>query len=127
MRVESWNVRIEHAYASTLNAIGHISNDLVLRQDATSDNNCRRITLFPHFLDEHFIDLVEAQQPRALVILGHHFALLRRYDYLWWIGSMRQDELEGLTAVLPEEWKQALRVSLSEMLGCLHDAEGTRG
>ncbi len=120
--VEPWSVRIEHAYASTLNIIGHILDDLITQREAKPDDTCRRLILFPHFLNQYFVDLVDAQQPRALVILGHYFALLKRCSHLWWIGNSGEKELEGLTSVLPEDWRYSLLRSLEEMEGRLPDA-----
>ena len=80
---EPWSIRIENMYASTLNVIGHILNDFITQHEAQPVDTCRRLILFPHFLDPYFMDLVEDEQPRALVILGHYFALLKRCKHLW--------------------------------------------
>ena len=122
--IEPWSVRIEHAYASTINIIGHILEDLITQREAQPDDTCRRLILFPHFLDQHFVDLVDARQPRALVILGHYFALLKRCCHLWWVRDAGKEELEGLTGVLPGDWRDDLLGSLEVMEGLLPDAGG---
>ena len=117
--IEPWSVRIEQAYTSTLNVVGHILDDLITQREVQPDDTCRRLILFPHFLDQYFVDLVEAQQPRALVILGHYFALLKRCRHLWWIGDVGTMELEGLVGELREGWRDSLLTSVEEMEGLL--------
>lgn len=120
--VEPWSVRMEQAYDATINVISHILDDLITQREARPDDTCRRLILFPHFLDPYFVDLVAAQQPRALVILGHYFALLKRSCHLWWVGDVGEKELEGLRHALAGDWKDGLFRSLEEMEELLPDA-----
>ena len=113
--LEPWSGRIEQTYASTLNFLDRILDSMIMQKEARTDDTCRRLICFTHFLDEQFIDLVEAQQPRALAILGHYFALLDKFRHVWFIGDAGNKELHELTHVLPEDWKHILLISLAEM------------
>lgn len=71
----------------------------------------RKLTLFPVFADLAFVDLVNAGQPRALVVLAHYFALLISYSHIWWIGGSGRrevlsiaDELEGTPWRAKMDW-----------------------
>lgn len=74
---EDWSPEIEEAYATRLSVIGSIRTSIEAK--ASSNYIYRRIILFPTLVQRQFVVLVEACQPRALVVLGHYFKLLASY------------------------------------------------
>ena len=60
-------------------------------------------------IHKRFVDLVEEQRPRALVILANYFALMAMLRSFWWIGDSGPRELQAIIEVVPEEWQGLLR------------------
>ncbi|UKZ70700.1 uncharacterized protein TrAtP1_011672 [Trichoderma atroviride] len=65
----------------------------------------RRVTIFPFILHDRFITLIEMLSPRALVILGHYFALLSHLDGIWWMSNYPEKEIEAINDSLSSEWQ----------------------
>ena len=63
---------------------------------------CRNLMLFPFVVQSQFIDLIKDQQPRALAVLAHYFALLASFRSVWWIGDTGRKEVQALTTVLSD-------------------------
>ncbi|KAH7014923.1 C6 transcription factor [Ilyonectria destructans] len=66
---------------------------------------CRRLTTFPVLLPDHFITLLERQDPRALVLLAHFFALASYATEFWWIGEVPYREICAIQGHLSPEWQ----------------------
>ncbi|PQE24454.1 C6 finger domain-containing protein [Rutstroemia sp. NJR-2017a BBW] len=93
------------AYQSALTYLGSIHHHPL----ATA----RRFTAFGLQVPKTFIDLVEAKEPRALIIFAHYFALakcltLREDPMFWWIGDTVDREVRGLLGMLGKGWDDIL-------------------
>ncbi|KZF24328.1 hypothetical protein L228DRAFT_94515 [Xylona heveae TC161] len=106
-----WNSDIQRAYETTLSYIGSIHR--AIERDEPSISVCRRLMAFPIRIPKLFIDLVEEQRPRALVILAHFFALTNHVNGIWWLANTPQREIRGVYRALPAEWKHHMHWSLS--------------
>lgn len=103
---EAWSTEVEEAYASTLSYIGSVQS--LIDGGEKPGTVCRILIMFPYLIQKGFIDLVEEQRPRTLVILAHYFALLIRFEYIWFIGDTGSREIRAIQAALPEEWQKLM-------------------
>jgi hypothetical protein len=110
---ERWDEEVQDAYKSTLSYIGSVQ--IAIAAAETSSIILRRLISFPMLIQKQFIDLVAEQQPRALVVLAHYFALLARFSHFWWIGDTGQREILGIQSFLPDEWQHLLEWPLQAM------------
>jgi hypothetical protein len=63
-----------------------------------------RILGFPATVSKRYVQLVEEQQPRALVIMACFFAMTRAVDDVWWLHGIAKKEVTGIMSLLPESW-----------------------
>ena len=63
---------------------------------------------FPGKVPELFLTLLEKNDPRALVITAHFFALLRCVKHLWWLDGIPEREMQGLLTIVPNDWMWAM-------------------
>lgn len=103
---ETWDPEIQAAYESTLSYIGGVWMDMNNHDPPGSIG--KRLIVFPMLVRKRFVDLVEEQQPRALVILAHYFALLATLRGYWWIGDVGHREVRAIADVIPLEWKSMM-------------------
>ncbi|TWU77332.1 hypothetical protein ED733_005322 [Metarhizium rileyi] len=103
---EPWDVDVQDAYLSTLNYIGAIWRAMQDRQPPGSV--VRRLIVFPLFVDNRFVDMVDEKRPRALVIMAHYFALLAMLRGFWWVGDAGPREVRAIAKQLPLAWQGAL-------------------
>ncbi|KAM3078709.1 hypothetical protein ACMFMG_006575 [Clarireedia jacksonii] len=73
----------------------------------------RRFTAFGLQVPKNFIDLIEAKEPRALIIFAHYFALakcltLREDPLFWWVGDTVDREVRGILGMLEKGWDDLL-------------------
>lgn len=69
----------------------------------------RRILAFPNVGESAFLSLLEDKQPRALVILAHILAMMKRLELGWWIFKDVPDyHVRGIAAIVPAEWQWAM-------------------
>ena len=92
----------QEAYEITVSYIGGIW--IAMKGPETSAEIGRRLILFPFVVQSQFIDLIEDQQPRALAVLAHYFALLASFRSVWWIGDTGRREVQALNTVLSGKW-----------------------
>lgn len=111
--VEVWDEEVYEAYRSTLNYIGAIWKAMKNRDPPGGLG--RRLIVFPMLVDKRFVDFVEEQRPRALVILAHYFALLTMMRGFWWVGDAGPREVHAIANQVPAEWQHLLSWPL-EML-----------
>ncbi|KND89422.1 Sterol regulatory element-binding protein ECM22 [Tolypocladium ophioglossoides CBS 100239] len=111
--VEIWDAEVYEAYRSTLNYIGAIWKAVKNRDPPGGIG--RRLIVFPMLVDKRFVDFVEEQRPRALVILAHYFALLPILRGFWWVGDAGPREVRAIADEVPAEWQHLLSWPL-EML-----------
>ncbi|PHH53080.1 hypothetical protein CFIMG_004837RA [Ceratocystis fimbriata CBS 114723] len=75
---------------------------------------------FPASVSKRFVDLIEMRRPRALVLLASFFALLRRFDSIWWLQGVPRREIIGIASLFDRTspwWKHLewpLRIALHE-------------
>lgn len=103
---ESWDSEMEAAYGGAVSFIGGIWKAMNRREPAATVG--RRVVVFPMLVHRRFVDLVEEQRPRALVILAYYFALMAMLRSFWWIGDSGSRELQAIVEVVPEEWQGSL-------------------
>ena len=83
----------------------------------------RRVATMPLKLPKRFLDLVEMQDPRALVLLARNIALLNMIPHVWWLHgasssqSVAETAINGIAAMLPDEWKWAMDWPFRIILG----------
>lgn len=69
----------------------------------------RRILAFPNVGDAALLSLLDDHQPRALVILAHLLAMMKRMEIGWWIFKDVADyHVRGIGAMIPAEWQWAM-------------------
>lgn len=95
------------AYEKTISYVGGIC--IEMDTGGPTLELSRRLLLLPYLVPARFADLLQAEQPRALVIIAHYFALVSRYSGYWWIGATGDREVHALAAVLPLEWQPLMR------------------
>ena len=105
--LELWDNEIDHAYKVAVSYLGSVLIAIASGEETGSDL-CRRIIGFPMLVHPRFVSLVEEEQPRALVILAHYFALVARLRGLWWMGDSGRREVLGIQTVVPGEWQDAM-------------------
>jgi len=108
---EPWDIEFQEAYQSTLNYIGSVQ--IAIAAGEAGMLTLRRLLLFPILVPKKFIDLVAEQRPRALVVLAHYFALIARFEHLWYIGDGGRREVRGIQTVLSAEWNGMMGWPLS--------------
>ncbi|KAG9242502.1 hypothetical protein BJ878DRAFT_425764 [Calycina marina] len=64
----------------------------------------RRVLGFAATVSRRFTELVEAQDPRAMVIVACFFAMTKIVDDAWWLYGVAAREVTGIHTLLPEEW-----------------------
>ncbi|OBT62910.1 hypothetical protein VE03_07901 [Pseudogymnoascus sp. 23342-1-I1] len=99
---EPWNADIEEVYKKMAMFIGTTKS--AVDANKNSGDILRLLILFPILAPKLFIDLVSDQQPRALVLLAHYFAILVAYREVWWIGEIGRREIQGIQSVLSVGW-----------------------
>ena len=76
---------------------------------------CRILLLFPYLVQKGFIDLVQEQRPRALVILAHYFGLLAQFKDIWFIGDTASREVRAIQSALSKEWQDLMAWPLQKL------------
>jgi hypothetical protein len=100
---EIWDDETREAYEKTLSYIGAIQKSLRIGEPPWAQ--CKRIICFPMFIPAVFIDFVQEKRPRALVVLGHFFAVVAQVKAVWWLGNAGEQEVREIDSVLPDEWR----------------------
>ncbi|KAK8116481.1 C6 zinc finger domain protein [Apiospora kogelbergensis] len=77
---------------------------------------CRGMLSFPCLVPPLFLDLVEWQEPRALVLLAHFFALMIHVGALWCVGDTPAREVRAIYRALPPRYHGLMRIPL-ELVG----------
>lgn len=68
----------------------------------------RHVIKFPGFVTKRYVDLVAAEDPRALAILGYYFMLVVRVEQVWWLQGAAERDFAILMKRLPETWKSRM-------------------
>ncbi|KAI0145343.1 hypothetical protein GGR57DRAFT_300853 [Xylariaceae sp. FL1272] len=104
------------AYRQAVSLLDSIQTAAESRQPARALG--RGLMSFACLVPAQFLHLVEASEPRALVILSHLFALCAYARELWWVGDTPYREVLAIGASLPPtmeflvEWPQKLVTDL---------------
>ena len=106
VRTEVWGAEDRLAYETTLSYIGGLKMEM--NNTASYSDLCRKLIIFPFLVHSRYFELVTQQKPRALMILGHYFALLARFRSHWWVGDSGRRELHALYTALPDKWRNFL-------------------
>lgn len=121
------NPEIVIAYETTLSYIGGIKRAVAAEQPKV--DIFKRMISFPMWINRKFTPLVDQQQPRALVVLCHYFALLTIFKDIWWIGDMGEREIRVIEKILPQRWLslmawplRVLEEPLTLTLGSIEDS-----
>ena len=99
---ERWHAKDQEAYKTTVSHVGGIW--IAMKGPETSAEIGKRLILFPFVVQSQFVDLIKDQQPRALAVLAHYFALLASFRGVWWIGNTGRREVQALATVLSGKW-----------------------
>lgn len=108
---EVWDDETREAYEETVSFVGSMLHGLDLNEPIHARS--RRIIAFTLQIPPKFIDLVVAQEPRALVIFAYFWALCTKAEEVWWLGDTPKKELQGLQSIVPPEWQPLLQWPLS--------------
>lgn len=107
---EPWDSETENAYEGALRYLGGVYAAI---EDGVADGDvCRKLVIFPMYIERRLRELVSEGQPRSLVLLAHYFALLVPFRHMWWIGSAPKQEVRGIADALPRRWKRLLDLPL---------------
>ncbi|KAL2880841.1 hypothetical protein SGCOL_003868 [Colletotrichum sp. CLE4] len=74
----------------------------------------RDLLRFPAHVPSRLVELLEAQDPRTLAIVGYFFMLLRRATHLWWAQGAAGKEFDGVMSFLPREWWPKMAWAIKE-------------
>ncbi|KAI9867383.1 MAG: hypothetical protein M1813_008941 [Trichoglossum hirsutum] len=110
---EPWDEETQEAYKTTISYLG--GAQIAIDTGEAPADICRRLIVFPMLIKKRFIDLIEEQRPRALVVLAHFFALLARFSHYWWMGDTGKREIRGIQTILPDEWQDLMGWPLAAM------------
>lgn len=81
----------------------------------------RYILRFPAMVSQRFIELIAAEDPRTLCIVGYFFMLVGKVGDLWWMRGQAAAEFKALMKLIPKEWQSkmswAVRVFEQEEVG----------
>ncbi|KAM0190456.1 hypothetical protein ACHAPI_009445 [Fusarium lateritium] len=75
----------------------------------------RRLTSFWVLAPGRYVELLQQQRPRALVLLAHFFGLASWVDNFWWIGRSPGREIKAIKAHLGAEWQESLSWPLEQL------------
>ena len=99
----SWDQETYDAFKELAAFIGSLYRQI--EQKAMAFEICRRFLIFSALTPKRFIDLVKEENPHALVVLAHFFALTANVDSVWWLGNTAEREIKGIYSILPPEWQ----------------------
>lgn len=96
------------AYQKTLAYIGAIYKGIIDGTD-TSLATCRRLIAMPSRCPPRFVDLAEAKQPRALVMLAHVFATMKLTATTTpWFRGIAENQVPKIYEQLPQGWQEMM-------------------
>lgn len=96
------------AYTKSLSYIGLIYKGIVEGTD-TPMATCRRLIAMPSRCPPRFVDLVEAKQSRAMVMLAHVFASMKLVDgQAVWFKGIAERQVPRIYGELPVGWREMM-------------------
>ncbi|GJN72227.1 C6 finger domain-containing protein [Purpureocillium lilacinum] len=112
---DPWDVESQEAYQQALCFLGSVQCAI---QDGEPEGHiCRLLVVFPMVIKRRLFDLVNAEEPRALALLAHYFALLSGFDHMWWIGPGPAQEVMAIAEELSTHgrWVPVLRRPIEQV------------
>ncbi|KAL9080075.1 MAG: hypothetical protein Q9157_001098 [Trypethelium eluteriae] len=74
-----------------------------------------RSSTMPGKTPPEFVELVEGRDERALVMMMHHYALLKLVDDVWWMRGIAKYNFDGLRGMVSRDWDWALEGPMKVM------------
>ncbi|KAL9096236.1 MAG: hypothetical protein Q9165_001759 [Trypethelium subeluteriae] len=74
-----------------------------------------RSSTMPGKTPPEFVGLVERRDERALVMMMHHYALLKLVDDVWWMRGIAKYNFDGLKCMVSRDWDWALEGPMKVM------------
>lgn len=65
--------------------------------------------IWPGSISQDFLELIYRRDPRALVILAHYCALLKKNNHVWCLRGIGSGLLENIWQALGEEWRPLIQ------------------
>ena len=75
----------------------------------------RRISGFGSSAPLPFRNALHDHRPLALLVLAHHFAVMKAVDDVWWLRGVPEREIFRIQSVLPEDWQWAMSWPLQKL------------
>lgn len=105
---EALTTEDREAYQRTLAYIGAIYKGIIEGTD-NSLGTCRRLVAMPSRCPPRFVQLAEAKQPRALVMLAHVFATMKLTDASTiWFRGIAERQVPKIYESLPPGWREMM-------------------
>ncbi|UNI22364.1 hypothetical protein JDV02_008260 [Purpureocillium takamizusanense] len=112
---DPWDAESQDAYQQALSFLGSVQCAI---QDGEPEGHiCRLLVVFPMVIKRRLFDLVNAEEPRALALLAHYFALLSGYGHMWWIGPGPAQEVLAIAEELSAQtrWAPVLQQPIEQV------------
>ena len=74
------------------------------------------ILQFPAAVPRRFVEMIGAQDPRTLAIVGYFFILLKKVEQVWqvwWLQGTIDNEFKTLMDILPKKWWPKMQWAIS--------------
>ncbi|TGO15598.1 hypothetical protein BTUL_0038g00280 [Botrytis tulipae] len=94
------------AFTFALNYCGRILSGIEGGEDLYELR--RVIYAFPTVAPREFVQQLNENSNRALVIPAQFFALCKAADNVWWMRGIAEREVFGIQSILPEKWQWAM-------------------
>ena len=94
------------SYSSVLGCLGYIY-ERILERELDSWNG-RRLVSFGTMTPRRFVENIEEQRPRALVIIAHFFAMNTLIRHFWCSHENAVREVKRIQQIVPREWQWAM-------------------
>ena len=101
------------AYEKAVTVIGSIHT--AIRRGESRPAITRRLGAFGPFMAKAYIELIAINDPRALVILAHFFAMTLVVGDVWWFKGAAEREIPAILQLLPDEWLWGMQWPLTKL------------
>lgn len=86
-------------------AVKHLGQAHVCHASGNSTRAMQSIMSFPAVVSGKFIELLEAKDPRSLIITAYFFGLTTFVKGMWWLQGVAEKEILGLFDLIPHQWR----------------------
>lgn len=95
---------LEHNEPTTYtSAVKHLGQAHVCHVSGSTSRAMQSIMSFPAVVSGKFIDLLEAKDPRSLIITAYFFGLTTFVKGMWWLQGVAKKEILGLLDLKPHQ------------------------